>query len=156
MSTATKSKELFTVLGTIEIVKDETGFDRHRFIPCSPKYLSGMLSHVPVKTKVSCTFSTKIPTRSQGQLRYHWVLMHFLSEYSGFTPEEMHEIVLTEKFGLKTVKFNGKTYQIRQSISDNAKMTKSDCVELITHDLSLCQELGIVVPTALELGYQPN
>jgi hypothetical protein len=148
-----KLKDLFTVLGVVKIVKDETGIDRHRFIPASPRYLSGMLSHVPADTKLACTFSKEIPTRSRAQLALHWVYMHYLGESSGYTDSEMHNIVMIECFGQKIAKFNGKDYLIRQSISDNAKMSKDDVSKLLEKDKELCDMVGVVLPTAQELGY---
>ncbi len=145
-------KELFTVLGTIQkVIKD--GFDRNHFIPSSPKYLSGMLGHIAPKTKVSCTFSTEIPTRSRAQLALHWIYMHFLGEHAGHTQKDMHNIVMIETFGQKIAKFNGKDYLIRQSISDAAQMSKEDVSKLLDKDKELCKEMGIVLPTPRELGF---
>jgi len=64
-------------------------------------------------------------------------------------------VIMRQKFGVKRVKLGKIEQEVRQSISDDAKMSKSDCVELISFDLELCQELGIKVPTPEELGYTP-
>lgn len=141
-------KKLFTVLGTIQTIDG-----KKKFVPDSPKYLSDCYFQLPVGKKVACTFEEWKSIRSRDQLAYHWVLVGYIADYSGYTKEECHDALLRLKFGEKEIQFLGKTVKVRQSISDSAKMSVNDCVELITFDLQVAQEMGIVVPTPEELGY---
>lgn len=148
---ATTDKKLFTVLGTVREVEG-----KKRFVPSSPEFFRTMLSKVPVDKKVSCTFSAKIPTRSESQLHYHWVLMGFISEHTGFTKEECHDWIMIDKFGTKKMKIGNTIHDVRRSIADKALFPKYDMVELIERDLEICRELEIHVPTPQELGYGPT
>src|SRR3990167_9556750 len=94
-------KEIFTVLGSIGTtkVKTERGeFTRHTFIPNSQDYMRDRLNKIPVGRKISVTFSEEIPTRSQMQLAYHWVLCTLISEHNGDTPDEIHDFIMRLKF----------------------------------------------------------
>lgn len=143
-----KDKTLFTVLGEIKVVDG-----KKRFVTKSRAYFDTMLDKAPFGKIISCTFSAKIPTRSQAQLAYHWILMRFISEHSGYEIEEVHDAVMRMKFGTKKVNLANRTVEVRKSISDKAEMPKSDCVELINFDLEICRELGIKVPKPNDLGY---
>jgi hypothetical protein len=150
MSKATR-KEIFTVLGTIQRVED-----RHRFIPNSPGHMSACVSRIPLGKPVSCTFYDQIPTRSEGQLAYHWVLMGHIATHTGYTKDEVHDAIMRKKFGTKKIKLAGMEIEVRKSVSDKARFPKSDMVELISYDREICDRLEIVVPTAEELGYISN
>ena len=45
------------------------------------------------------------------------VLMGYLSDYTGHTKNEMHEIIMQKKFGLEEKQYAGGTYKIRKSAS---------------------------------------
>lgn len=144
-------KELFTVIGKIEIVEG-----RHRFIPNSTDYLADQLKGLPPKTELSCTFAKHVATRSQSQLAYYWIILDYLAKHIGDIKEELHECIMIELFGTKKRTFNGKDYYIRQSISDKALFPKYRMVDLISYTLNVCNKLGVNVPTPEELGYQSN
>lgn len=146
-----KDKELFTIIGDIKIV-DGT----KRFVPQSPQHMKACVSRLSIGDKISCTFSKKTASRSQTQLAYHWVLMGYLSSHTGYTETEMHEAIMIILFGTKPIKIGDKTVQVRESISDAAHFPKYRMVDVITEDLRLCDELGIVVPSAESLGYISN
>lgn len=153
----TTNKEIFTVLGTIGTTEVETErgkFTRHTFLPNSQGYMRDNLNKIPVGEKVSVTFSKNIPTRSEAQLAFHWVLMSLISDYVGCTPEEMHDFVMRVKFGTKKIKIGKVEVEVRKSISNSAKMPKHKAVELIDMDLKICKFLELKVPTKKELGYQ--
>lgn len=145
-------KEICTVHGTIVSMKTDHG-ERHTFMPSSLRYLHDCLNRIPIGKKVACLFSEHVPTRSEGQLAYHFVLVGYLCGYTGFTKDEMHDIILRAKFGVKELEFEGKVYEVRRSISERAHMAKSDAVELVNFDLELCAKFDIKVPTKSELGY---
>lgn len=147
MSKATR-KEIFTVIGEIQLIDN-----RHRFVPKSPAFMAANVSRLPIGKKLSCTFYEDVPTRSEGQLAYHWVLMGYIAEHTGFTKDEVHEAVMIKKFGTKKIKLAGEVFVVRRSISNKARFPKPDMVELIMKDLEICNKLEIVVPTAEELGY---
>ena len=151
------SKEIFSANGTIgkvETSDNGTVRTRHTFIPSSQRYLWDCLNRIPVGNKVSVTFFGHKATRSSSQLAYHHVLVEYIAKHAGYTHEEMHDAIMRLKFGTKTLEILGKKVEVRKSISEKARMTKSDAVELIDFDLKICAELGINVPTASELGYQ--
>ncbi len=152
----TSDKEFFTILGQFKDVPDKEFGQRRAFIPDSPRYYRDRCSKMPLNKRFCARFTSKVATRSSQQLAYHWVIVTYISEHTGFTPEEVHDFIMRKKFGTKTIKIGGYETQVRLSISNRAKMPKYDVVELIEEDLNICQELEIAVPTREELGYIPN
>ena len=146
-----QQKELFTALGKIQIVEG-----KHRFIPNSTKYLADQLARLPVNKQISCTFTEHIATRSEQQLKYHWILIKYIADYTGYSSTELHDAIMKEKFGVKNILLAGKKVEVRKSISDKAQMPKHKMVELIEYDLEICKFYDIKVPTLEELGYIPN
>ena len=151
MGRATTKKEIFTVLGKFK----ETPQGR-KFIPNSPRYYRDWCSKMPLDKQFAVSFAQETPSRSDSQLKYHMVLMGYISEYSCCTREEAHDAVMRAKFGTKTVKLGSISQEVRQSVSNKALFPLGYMVELISYDLELCAEMGINVPTAEELGYIPN
>jgi len=155
--TTTANKELFTVLGKFRDVV-VNGRKMTRFFPASEKYYLSMCSHSPKDKIINCTFSTKIPTRSNAQLRYYFVLLHYLADYSGYkskgyTEIDLHEATMIKKYGTKTIELDGEKIEVRRSVSNRAKFPKADMVEVIEYVLELCKKLEVKVPTMRELGY---
>lgn len=146
----TTIKELFTILGEFKLVDGQK-----RFVPRSPSYFRQCQATAPLGKMVSVTFSAKIPSRSQAQLAYHWVLMGLISENTGYSTQEASDLVLAE-FGAKEVVIGKRRVLSIPSISDRAKFPLAKMVEVIMMDLDLCKELGIKVPTMEELGYISN
>lgn len=99
------------------------------------------------------TLDFKKPTRTEQQLRYYWVIVGLISEYTGNTEEELHEALMILKFGTKEVKLGKDLVNVRQSISNSARFEKQKMAELIEFALEKAQELEIRVPTRQELGY---
>lgn len=156
MKTGSTKKELFSIIGHIESIKDDKGYNRHRFIPKSAKYLSHKLSEIPLKTELTCTFSQVKASRSQQQLAYHWVLLDLLAKYTGESKEELHDGIMRIKFGTKKIKLGKYEMEVRKSVSNKALFPKDDMVNLISFDLELCNFYEIKIPTAQELGYTSN
>lgn len=144
-------KKLFTVLGSVVQVEN-----RRRFKVNSPMHLESALRRLPMGKQIAITFSERVPTRSQAQLAYHWVLIGYIADHSGYTSEETHDAVMRMKFGTKSIRLGSRTVEVRRSVADIARMPKLDMVDLITYDLELCTELNIRVPTAEDLGYITN
>lgn len=145
---AYSSKEIFTCLGSIA-----EHYGEKLFLPKSVKYLEDNLKRLPVGKEVTCTFYEHKATRSNQQLRYHMVLCGYIAEYTGYSVPECHDAVMRIVFGTKIISLGGMNVQVRQSISDSAKMKKEDVVSLISYDLELCGRLDINVPSAESLGY---
>lgn len=95
----------------------------------------------------------KKPTRSGAQLRYYFAIVGLISAYTGDTKEEMHDILVSIKFGTKKVKRFGHDVEVRRSVSDAAKMKKDEMAALVDFALEKCVQLEIKVPTKQELGY---
>jgi hypothetical protein len=149
MSKAT-SKEIFSVNG--KITASPTGRGRE-FTADSEPYLADCLNKLPIGKKVACTFSEENASRSAQQLSYHWVLMKYLSDYTGNTKEEMHDAIMRIVFGTKVIELKNFKVHVRKSIADSARFPKHKMVELTNYDLELCRHFDINVPTAKELGY---
>lgn len=150
------SKEIFTTNGKIDIVEVDTEFGkktRHTFIPDSQNYMRDRLNKIPVGKKVQVTFSDFETTRSDQQLRYHWVLVGYIAEYNQDTKEETHDAIMRLKFGTKKVKIGKIEVEVRKSVSASARIPKHKMVELIDYDLRICKFLELKVPTKKELGY---
>lgn len=144
-------KEIFTALGVIEMVEGN-----HRFIPNSTKYLSDQLRNIPLKRKISCTFTEHIAERSKEHLAYYWIILGYLANYNGDIKEELHECIMIELFGTKKKNFNGKEYTIRKSVSNKAHMPSHQMTELTLYVKDICKKFGVILPTEEELGYIKN
>lgn len=144
-------KELFSVIGKVALVEG-----KKRFIPNSTGHFNVSLARLFVGKKLTASFSAAGAIRSNTQLRYHWVLMGYLSDHTGYTKEELHDWVMRVKFGEKAITIQGITMKTRKSLSDTGKMPKHEAVELIDFDKKLCADLDIHIPTAEELGYLPS
>lgn len=151
MAEKTTEKEMFTILGQFHDTKSG-----RKFIPTSPKYYRDRCSHMPLNKQFAVKFTTKIPTRSEFQLRYHFVLMGYIADYTGDRVEEVHDAIMRDKFGTKKIKIGEIVQEVRPSVSDKALFPKGYMVELISYDLEICHRLGIYVPTMEELGYVPR
>lgn len=149
-------KEIFSVLGEIgetKVTTDQGEFIRHTFLPASQTYMRDRLNKIPLKKKVQVTFFEEMTTRSDAQLAYYWVILNYLSDYTGDTPEELHEVIMVILFGTKTIKFDGQEYKVRKSIANRAKMPKHKMVELISYVIEKCTKFEIKIPSKAELGY---
>jgi hypothetical protein len=145
---ASTNKECFAIIGEF---RDQEG--RRRFCPDSPAYYNDRCAKQPLSKKYTATFSTKIPTRSQSQLAYHFVLCEYISEHTGFTVSETHELLMREKWGTKLIKIGKYSQSVRESVADIAKFPLAKMMEQINFDLSVCADLEIRVPSKRELGY---
>lgn len=146
-----RDKEMFSIIGEF---KDVDG--RRKFIPDSPSYYIDRCSRMPLNKKFTAKFTTKIATRSEQQLAYHWILCQYISEHTGFTPEEVHQLSKQLVWGTQTIKIGKYTAQVLKSISDRALTPKFEVVALIQKDLEICAENEIHVPTSEELGFISN
>lgn len=144
-------KEIFTAIGHVEMFEN-----RHRFIPNSSKYLSDQLSHVPLHTEISCTFSEHVMTRSEAQLAYYWVIIGYLARHSGYRDKELHDGVMRILFGTKIIDIAGEKVEVRKSVSDSAHIPKYEMVRLIEYVLQASVKLNVRLPTQEELGYTSN
>lgn len=145
-------KNVFSIIGEFKDTQDRG----RRFIPDSPAYYHDRCSKQPLKIKYTCTFSKRIPTRSEAQLDYHWVLCEYISEHTGYSPEEVHQLSKQLVFGTEEINIGKYRAIVCKSIADRAMLPKYEMVELIQKDLEICQENDIVVPTSEELGYIKN
>lgn len=148
-----KRKELFTILGTFQDVVNSDGYTETRFVPKSTKHFRTVSRNAPKQKTIAATFYQEVATRSQNQLAYHFVLLGYLAEHTGYTKIELHDAIMRLHFGTKKVTLNGRTTEVRASISDAAKLSKPEVSELIEYDLEVCKSLEIKVPTPEELGY---
>ncbi len=144
-------KTAFTVTGTV--VREG---NKKRIKINSPDHYEQEVQALPENQEIGITVAFYKASRSQAQLNYHWTLMGYLARETGYTKEEIHEVVMRQKFGTKLIKVGQVAQYVRRSVADGARFPKNDMVELINFDLELCAELNIHVPTKEELGYLPS
>lgn len=150
-SRSKKPVELFSVLG--QVVLDG---GKKRFAFNSPGMYFTSLNRLAPGKQYRVTFNEDVFSRSHSQLAYHWVLLGLISDHSGHSKEELHDVVMRAKFGTKKIKIAGIEQEVRKSISNSANMKMADAVELITFDLEICAKLDIFVPSMADLGYLPS
>lgn len=136
-----------------EIIQHE-GEKRAKIL--APAYYRHFVNSLPLGSKGVMHMTLKKPTRSQNQLSYYFVIVGLIAEYTGYDKEECHDAIMRLHFGTKIVQIGNDKIAVRKSISDRARMTKTDCINLIEFALQKAGELGIVVPTAESLGYISN
>jgi hypothetical protein len=146
-----KLSEEFAVLATVALVDE-----RKRVQMKSPTYYQSRIDKLPVGTELHITFSKKVLTRSQSMLSYFFVLVHYISEYTGESVKRMYVVLIEEVWEPEEFLYKGKMWRERKSISDVAKMSKEEMSMLIDHTLATCEELEISVPTKEELGFISN
>lgn len=151
-SSATK-KELFTIIGEFQDVENKDGYTETRFVPKSVKHFRSVSRNAPKNKPIAATFYATVSSRSRNQLAYHFVLLGYIADHTGYTKDELHDAIMRLHFGTKTITISGRSVEVRASLSDAAKLPKYEVVELIEYDLKLCKELGIKVPSPEELGY---
>ncbi len=140
-------KIIFTALATIE------DGPRKRLKLKSADHWQHWINKLYPGKEYAVTVEEHAAGRSQSQLAYYWVLLGYIADETGHTPEELHDAIVRQKFGTKVIKVGAIEQSVRRSIADSARFPKSDMVELIQTVLELCTGLGIVVPTKQELGY---
>ncbi len=115
---------------------------------------------IKTKTKVgekgTMHLDFKKPTRSKVQLNYYFVIVGLIAVHTGDTKEEMHDVLTSLKFGTKKLNRFGREVEVRRSVSDVARMNKTDMGELIEFALEKAAYLNVNVPTAESLGYIRN
>lgn len=148
--TKSTDKEVFTCKGTVTASPMGRG---HDFTAISERYLADQLNRLPLNKELTVTFYEHKAARSNQQLRYHMVLCGYIADHSGHTRAEIHDAIMRIVFGTKFIKLGAHSVQVRESMSEDARMPKHKVVELIEADLRFCSELDIVVPSAEELGY---
>lgn len=141
-------KTLFTAVGTI-MIEDQ----KKKLRLNSSQHWEHHINKLFPGKKYGITVSELTTSRSGQQLRLYWTLLGYLAEYSGHIPEELHEAIMRQKFGVKRIHIGDIVQDVRKSIADNARFPTSDMVELIDEVQKLCHKLGVVVPTKQELGY---
>jgi len=148
-----KRTEFFTILGEFKVVENKDGYNESRFVPKSTRHFRTMSHGAPKNKVIAATFYDTVTSRSRNQVAYHFVLLKYLADFTGYTTDELHDAIMREVFGTKVVKLNGKEISVRKSLSSTANLPKYEAVELIEYDLELCKQLQIKIPTKEELGY---
>ncbi len=95
--------------------------------------------------KVFVVVDEEKPTRSNEQNRYYWgVVLKLLSEYTGYTEDEIHEVLL-DKFSIKKeVKIKDETHLIK---SRSHKMKTTEFEDYLTKIRMFAQiEFEILIP----------
>lgn len=147
-----RTKDLFSALATV--TEDNAN---KKLALNSPLHWQHWVNKLPLGKQFHILVSEYIPKRTEPQLDYHWVLMGYLADFSGNTKAEIHEVIMREVFGTKTIEIGGMKQTVRKkSISNAGDMTLLEAMGLLEFDLALCKKLNIKVPTKEELGYISN
>lgn len=141
----------FVILG--QVVVDGM---RKRFKAKDPGHLQRCLNKLPAGTDLSVEFSSKKPTRSQGQHRRYWWLLGLIEEHSGMRDTEVHHAFMVELWGETVFKWKGKTYTMRVSESDSGGFTRDKMDELMMRAEAECAEQGINIEEKSDPNYIPN
>lgn len=90
-------------------------------------------------------------TRSEQQNRYYWgVVIRLISEHTGFTADEVHE-VFKKRFLTYKKKYQGKIYEFTKSTTE---LKVSDMATYLDKVIKYATEhLGIIIPDA-EVAYE--
>lgn len=99
---------------------------------------------------VYLTVSEDKPMRSNNQNRYyHGVVLQLLCDYTGYTTEEMHEILLDKFAEKKELKIKDETHLV----SKRSHKMKTDEFEKFTEQIRIwaVSELGVVIPLPNEI-----
>lgn len=141
-------KTIFSAIGTIEIEGQ-----KKRLRLNSPDHWQHYINQLFEGKKYGISVSEYKASRSKSQLAYYWVILGYLGDYTGYTPEELHDAIMRQKFGVKHVSLGGIEQDVRKSIADSARFPTSDMVELIHEVLQIAHKLGVIIPSKEELGY---
>lgn len=100
---------------------------------------------------VFVTIDTKSPKRSESQNNYYWgVVLPLISESTGHSINEMHEIMKRLHLPPKIVRYRGREIKMPNS---TATLTKSDFVEYVERIKVEAADLGVNIPSPEEAGY---
>jgi len=144
------------VLGTIQNLTGSDGIGRNRFVPNSVDFLHQGLRAFSVGTKMKVTYEDVKRKHTRPQHNYHFALCNLMAQHAGYTPEEMHDVMMKLTFGVRHITIMGRKFEARESLSDSANFTNHQAQDLIQKDLEVCAELGVHVPTMEELGLISN
>ncbi len=110
----------------------------------NPKWFRGMLQQYE-DTEITITVEKKRKKRSAEQLGYLWgVVYPTISEHTGHSPEELHEIYKA-KFLKKKVLWRGAGITVLNSTS---KLTANEMAEFVTNIIVDAGEMEIEIPEA--------
>jgi len=83
--------------------------------------------------------------RSDQQNRYYWgVVMQYLSQWCGYTPEEMHEAMKMKFLIVHRDK-------LPDTVRSTRSLTKDEMVEYIDNVIMFAAENGVVIPDANQI-----
>lgn len=139
---------------TFEIV--EQNGDKRAKINATDYYRHFLKTKTKIGDVGTMILKIKKPSRSESQLRYYWIVVGLLADHCGYTSEEMHDALMSLKWGTKVIKLGDKMVSVRKSISNSAKFPKSKMIEQIEFALEKCFEENVLIPSAESLGYTNN
>jgi hypothetical protein len=80
---------------------------------------------------------------------YHGVIIKIISDYTGYSKEEVHELLKKEFIGKKTVKIGDREVEIGESTT---KLTTTDFMGYISEIQQWCSEtIGLYLPDPNEI-----
>lgn len=108
----------------------------------SPRFLKGMVQQF-ADCKVNVTISPRAKRKSKEQQGYLWgVVYPYMTEHTGHTPEELHEIFKV-KFLRKKRLWRGAEMVV---VGSTESLTSGEMAEFITNVVREAADMGIAVP----------
>lgn len=115
------------------------------FIPNNPRYLSGMLHTFDDNKRVRVTYEAIRSTRSRQQNNYYFgVVLQLISEHTGFTVEELHELFRSKFLRTKRVWRGGEMTVLRST----TQLNSTEFGEYLAEIIREAGELEIEIPEA--------
>ena len=98
------------------------------------------------------TVSDNKPSRSNQQNAYYWgVVVKILSSETGYTPDEMHEVLKFKFLGTREISFKGEKIP---TLNDSKSLKTNEFEEYLTKIREWASaELSIYIPTPNEVSY---
>lgn len=102
------------------------------------------------KFPYSVTIREPKKSRSINQNKYYWTLVNILSPHTGYSPDDLHDVLKVKFLGVREIQFKGNTYLIAKS---TAGLTTKEFTEYLDKVHALGLELGVTLPQPNYWGY---
>lgn len=106
-------------------------------------WFKGMLMQF-ADTPVTITLERKVKSKSKQQLGYYWgVVLPLISQHTGYSPNDLHDIFKTKFLRSKLI-WRGGDMTV---VGSTQGLSTNEMAEFITNVILEANELGIEVPT---------
>lgn len=110
----------------------------------NPSWFKGMLQQFN-NAPVVLTLERKVNSRSKGQLGYYWgIILQHISEHTGHTPEDLHDIFKMKYLRRKKV-WRGSALL---TVGSTSSLSSNEMSEFMQNIILEANEMGIEIPPA--------